>query len=76
MHSTVTNAATRQWLEKMRSRIGAPFAPPPCGATPDAFGTGFRELSFVEPHKRYQNSCSIFQKRPDGFAEPLHTSYP
>ena len=33
-------------------------------------------LSLLEPHKRYQNSVSIFQKRDGGWAEPVHTMYP
>ena len=36
----------------------------------------FETLSLLEPHKRYQNSVSIFQKRDGGWAEPLHTMYP
>ena len=50
--------------------------PPPTLPPRDALGYGFRELSFLEPHKRFQNSCSIFQKRGEGYAEPVLTSYP
>ena len=107
VHSTLTNAVTRHWLEKMRSRI-AGGTPGDSGggdsagvggdvhgndpsedeaAEPgahshqprDVMGADFRELSFLEPHKMYQNSCSIFQKRTlegEGYAEPVLTSYP
>ena len=74
VHSTLTNAVTRHWLEKMRARVGV--AAPADGAGGDALGYDFRELSFREPHKRFQNSCSWFQKRSDGWAEPLFTQYP
>ncbi len=36
----------------------------------------YETLSLLEPHKRYQNSVSIFQKRDGGWAEPVHTMYP
>ena len=36
----------------------------------------YETLSLLEPHKRYQNSVSIFQKRNGGWAEPVHTMYP
>ena len=104
LHSTLTNAVTRQWLEAQRERL-RPHACP--GAVP---GTGmpaaaaeapvlddlpssssssssihthtrshlleYETLSLLEPHKRYQNSVSIFQKRDGGWAEPVHTMYP
>lgn len=72
VHSTLTNAMTRHWLEKMRARVGSAAT----GGEADAALSGdFRELSFLEPHKRYQNSCSWFQKR-EGYAEPVLTQYP
>ena len=84
VHSTLTNAVTRHWLEKTRAATdaaaaeaadGAPDAPPRRAA--EALPRGeYRELSFLEPHKRYQNSCSVFQKRSGGYAEPILTSYP
>ena len=39
-------------------------------------GDGFATLSFLEPHKRFQNSVSVFQKRPHGWGEPVFTTYP
>jgi len=35
-----------------------------------------KRLSLVEPHKRFQNSTTLFQKRPDGFTEPIYTELP
>lgn len=39
-------------------------------------GDALETLSLLEPHKRVQNSVSIFQKRPSGWGEPIHTTYP
>ena len=80
IHSTLTNAVTRQWLEKMRARRSCPTADGETegvSAPPgNALGSEFSEMSFLEPHKRYQNACSLFQKRSDGYAEPYLTTYP
>ena len=46
------------------------------GRGDDGIGGAFETLSLLEPHKRYQNSVSIFQKRPGGWGEPIHTAYP
>ena len=100
MHSTLTNALTRRWLESMRDKARPP---PPDGtaaadgaadgvadgaapeaaaaegseaATASPLGDEFVELSFLEPHKCFQNSFSIFQRRPKGWGEPVHTMYP
>jgi len=64
-HSTLTNTLTRTWLEKMRSRAND---------VTDVFGS-FATMSFREPHKLFQNSFSIFQKRKD-YQEPTFTKYP
>ena len=40
----------------------------------DVLGS-FTTFSMREPHKLFQNSFSIFQKRRD-FAEPVFTKYP
>ena len=42
----------------------------------DALGLEYATMSLLEPHKRYQNSVSFFQKRPDGWAEEVLTRYP
>ena len=93
MHSTLTNALTRRWLEAMRARQ-RPHVPPhvlagapqPGGdggpgetssGPPSPLGDEFVELSLFEPHKKYQNAFSIFQRRPQAWqGEPLHTMYP
>eukprot|EP00041_Stephanoeca_diplocostata_P014044 m.252131 g.252131 ORF g.252131 m.252131 type:complete len:674 (-) comp19555_c0_seq1:426-2447(-) len=64
-HSTLTNSLTRDWLETMRARAND---------VTDVLGP-FATLSMREPHKVFQNSFSIFQKRRD-FAEPVLTKYP
>jgi hypothetical protein len=65
VHSTLTNSITRGWLERMRAAsndVTGPLSP-------------FVTLSLREPHKMFQNSFSIFQKR-QGFDEPILTKYP
>mmetsp|Transcript_43525 Transcript_43525/g.128107 ORF Transcript_43525/g.128107 Transcript_43525/m.128107 type:complete len:156 (+) Transcript_43525:166-633(+) len=42
----------------------------------DVMGAEFETLSFMEPHKKFQSSVSLFQRRPDGWGEPIHTMYP
>jgi uncharacterized protein YjaG (DUF416 family) len=71
-HSTLTNENTREWLEAARARKGEELT----GIPPDEYV----ELSLLEPHKRYQNSISIFQKRKasgDGkvYKEPIYSKY-
>ena len=70
-HSTLTNQRTREWLEAARARKGlAETGMPP---------NEYVEVSLLEPHKQFQNSVSIFQKRKglDGkdFNEPLFSEY-
>jgi hypothetical protein len=36
----------------------------------------FETLSLLEPHKLFQNSFSIFQKRALGWGEPVYTKFP
>lgn len=62
VHSSLTNQLTRDWLESRRSGERLTQCAP--------------SLSFLEPHKLFQNAISIFQKREDGFAEPVYTKYP
>ena len=68
VHSTVTNQLTRGWLDSVRSREKV-------GAAEAELG-GFSTMSFLEPHKLFQNSFSAFRKRGPGFAEPVYTKYP
>ena len=69
-HSTLTNQRTRQWLEAARARSEQGIT----GIHPDEYV----ELSFLEPHKRYQNSISVFQKRKSGaqeYTEAVYSEY-
>ncbi|KAJ8602220.1 hypothetical protein CTAYLR_003658 [Chrysophaeum taylorii] len=67
IHSTLTNRATRAWLETLRD-----------GDWPPA--RNLHHVSLLEPHKRFQNSITILQKRRanDGarFSEPLYSIKP
>lgn len=76
VHSTLTNALSRQWLERMR-RLAQNGGRDSDGTSP--YG-GFTTMSFLEPHKMFQNSCSIFQKRGDALSgdwtERILTKYP
>ena len=72
VHSTVTNSLSRAWLERMRDRAHGEHR----GAAP--YGH-FETISLMEPHKMFQNSVTIFQKRggPYGrYDEPIHTKFP
>jgi len=70
-HSTLTNKGTRDWLEATRARKGKDET----GMPPNEYV----ELSLLEPHKHYQNSISIFQKRVGlegkSFREPVYSDY-
>jgi predicted O-methyltransferase YrrM len=70
-HSTLTNDNTRQWLEAIRNRLAEEVT----GIPPEEYV----ELSLLEPHKRFQNSVSILQKRKsssgDVFEEPVYSQY-
>lgn len=72
-HSTLTNSRTREWLEAVRSshRNEEVFSGIPPGE--------FVELSLLEPHKRYQNSVTLIQKRSgelsSKFSEPIYSEY-
>ena len=71
VHSTLTNALSRGWLERMRELARAPE---PC----TAYGR-FETMSLLEPHKMFQNSITMFQKRGGAFGrydEPVHTKFP
>ena len=91
VHSTLTNDLTRSgWLEGMRKQAqqqanvaaeGVFQADEEkdgnCHSKSPANALGkFATLSLMEPHKLFQNSFSIFQKRGDGWAEPVYTKFP
>ncbi|CAJ1945084.1 unnamed protein product [Cylindrotheca closterium] len=70
-HSTLTNENTRQWLEAIRARSSQEVT----GIPPEEY----IELSLLEPHKSFQNSISIIQKRQssDGqrYEEPIYSTF-
>lgn len=71
-HSTLTNQNTREWLEAVRSRRGQDIT----GIPPDEYS----EVSLLEPHKRFQNSITLLQKRKDSetgaqYEEPLYSKF-
>ena len=84
-HSTLTNESTRNWLESMRQLRGMNAVHDDNDNGNDdnrsTCETGlppneeFVEISFLEPHKHYQNSISIFQRRGKGYAEPIYSKY-
>ena len=63
LHSSLTNSVTRSFVDAMRARARSP--------DPDPHWGRFSELSLLEPHKLFQNSVSIFQRRGDGYEEPV-----
>jgi len=80
VHSTLTNALSRQWLERMRTLAKNNGVDPETNTSP--FGP-FCSVSLLEPHKMFQNSFSLFQKRSGGenftmeeYAERVLTKYP
>jgi len=66
VHSTCTNNRTKTWLNEMKKIIHE---------VNSKYG-GTEYLSLWEPHKYFQNSVTIFQKRMKGYEEPIHTEYP
>ncbi len=69
-HSTLTNLGTRTWLEAVRQQAEEAETGIPQGE--------FVEISFLEPHKVYQNSITILQRRksPNSeFIEPIYSEY-
>ena len=79
VHSTLTNSLSREWLEKMRAlaRNGGKNE----DGTMGEYGV-FEIMSFMEPHKLFQNSFTIFQRRDQHpidskeYKEPVLTKYP
>ena len=70
-HSTLTNLRTRSWLEMIRDGT---YSEEETGIPQNEFV----EISFLEPHKRYQNSVTILQRRrgdKGDFKEPIYSEY-
>lgn len=65
-HSTLTNRRTREWLESIRQQADEEYTGIPSGE--------YVEVSLLEPHKRYQNSITVLQKRIH-YEEPLYSEY-
>ncbi|CAE8610215.1 unnamed protein product, partial [Polarella glacialis] len=63
LHSTLTNSAVRSWLDGL-------------AASSSAWGPPGQVLSLLEPHKRFQNSFTMLQRRPEGYAEPQYSKLP
>lgn len=71
-HSTLTNENTRNWLEAVRAKSSQEVT----GIPPDEYV----ELSLLEPHKHYQNSITLIQKRKTSetgtdYQEPLYSTF-
>ena len=80
VHSTLTNSLSRGWVERMREKChgGGGGAEQRGEQPPNVYGN-FETLSLLEPHKMFQNSVTVFQKRggPYGrYDEPIHTKFP
>lgn len=82
VHSTLTNQLTRSWLEQMRglsgAQLGSKKRDPEQEEDRQFFSQAgpFETLSLLEPHKCFQNSVSLFQKRGEGYQEPMYTRFP
>jgi len=66
IHSSLTNAITRKFIAKYQM---------PEAEEKERLGD-YEIFGLLEPHKRYQNSFSIFQKRSDAYLEPIYSMGP
>mmetsp|Transcript_9056 Transcript_9056/g.14726 ORF Transcript_9056/g.14726 Transcript_9056/m.14726 type:complete len:373 (-) Transcript_9056:912-2030(-) len=79
VHSTLTNAITRNWLEKLRAYCRNSMEDKAEYERMKSIFGRLETLSILEPMKLFQNSISIFKKFGGPFAEytePLLTNYP
>jgi hypothetical protein len=90
VHSTLTNAAGRAWLDRMRAAsardgdaVDASDAGGGGGGGAPAMRYGrFEILSLLEPHKRFQNSVTMLRRRGGGpggaphWDEPCYSKWP
>jgi len=67
VHSSLTNAATRQFLVNYQASDDS--------ESKDRLGE-FDLWGLLEPHKKYQNSFSVFQKRNNAYMEPIYSLGP
>lgn len=63
IHSAVTNQASRRWLDSLRDKSWPP-------------SDHLHHISLLEPHKTFQNSITLLQKRSPPFKEPLYSERP
>ena len=78
IHSTVTNKVTREWLERVRKLNGGEGSVFPSFGKKGSSTEGQRvhHVSFWEPHKSYQNSFTVLQKRVEGLTpEPIYSEH-
>eukprot|EP00549_Striatella_unipunctata_P018778 CAMPEP_0118722170 /NCGR_PEP_ID=MMETSP0800-20121206/31195_1 /TAXON_ID=210618 ORGANISM="Striatella unipunctata, Strain CCMP2910" /NCGR_SAMPLE_ID=MMETSP0800 /ASSEMBLY_ACC=CAM_ASM_000638 /LENGTH=626 /DNA_ID=CAMNT_0006630247 /DNA_START=60 /DNA_END=1941 /DNA_ORIENTATION=+ len=70
-HSTLTNQQTREWVEAVRRRGREDETGLPEGT--------YTEMSLLEPHKHYQNSLTLLQKRVGKsgrpYEEPIYSQF-
>ena len=67
VHSTLTNSASREWLDRMKEdEAAAKYGP-------------FEILSMMEPHKMRQNSVTMLRRKGAGqeemYNEPIFTAF-
>jgi len=75
VHSSLTNLATRDWLEQVRTSLRNPQREGQQNQDTGFPLNEFVEISFLEPHKHYQNSISILQRRGKDYSEPIYSEY-
>jgi len=67
IHSTLTNTASRAWLERMKQ----PQAQEDYGP--------FELIGLLEPHKMRQNSCTCIRRKgaslSEAYEEPIFTAF-
>jgi hypothetical protein len=82
IHSTLTNAASREWLARMKQLACSDKMPHHMtgeGAdVPSMYGP-FEVLSLMEPHKMRQNSVTMLRRKgrcaQEPYEEPVFTRY-
>lgn len=70
VHSTLTNAASRDWLARMKQHCASSSENDNCGHSNSGYGP-FELLSLMEPHKMRQNSVTMIRRMGSSVAEPF-----
>jgi Methyltransferase domain len=77
VHSTLTNAASREWLSRMKQHCTSSSSASD-NSHSSRYGQ-FELLSLMEPHKMRQNSVTMLRRMgnsvQDPFVEPIFTQY-